>query len=359
MRLARVNSTLDYRLQTNFEVVRKQLLQDKYAQRLEKPLAYWALPRDRRLPLAFLGRTLGDLVNTPFQDLVATPGVGQKKMQSLVQLMQRATEEQQRRGAEAREEGRRAALGEDMSGERAATGYTMPRPNGHFDPTLVSELVWYEWCETVRRHRLGHEKLGRLAPSLQLLPTVIWHAPLSTYADRSVAEIRSLKTYGEKRVRIILEVFYTLHNMLAKADVSGGLSVSLLPAFVPPLAGWIDLRLRTSEPCSCEELQRELVEPLLEQLGTDGGSTVRDLAATRLGVQAEPANVRVLARRLGVTRARIYQLLDECEKIMAVRWPEGSGWFDRLTAYLVDAGADSATLSLLDATRQLCWPQRG
>ena len=55
-----------------------------------------------------------------------------------------------------------------------------------FDATIVSEALWTNWCDTVHRFGLGPEKLGRLAPSLQALPTVIWHTRLEDYSDRSL-----------------------------------------------------------------------------------------------------------------------------------------------------------------------------
>ena len=75
---------------SQFEGLRKILLSDQYADHRTRPLAYWALPTDRRLPLAFLGRTLDDLLNVPFSELSSTPGVGQKKMCSFVKLLARA-----------------------------------------------------------------------------------------------------------------------------------------------------------------------------------------------------------------------------------------------------------------------------
>ena len=63
-----------------------------------------------------------------------------------------------------------------------------------FDPALVSEALWSQWRETVKSHNIGQEKLGRLAPTLQALPTVIWHKPLSDYVNYTVAEIRQLRT---------------------------------------------------------------------------------------------------------------------------------------------------------------------
>ena len=78
MRLARQTSAEDCRLRCGFDTVRKILLEHEHVDRLQKPLAYWALPTDRRLPIALLGRTLGELLRTPFQELTATPGIGQK-----------------------------------------------------------------------------------------------------------------------------------------------------------------------------------------------------------------------------------------------------------------------------------------
>src|SRR5438105_3611825 len=56
----------------------------------EVPLAFWALPRDRRLPKALLGRSAREIVQTPFAKLYATPGIGTKKLITLMQLLERA-----------------------------------------------------------------------------------------------------------------------------------------------------------------------------------------------------------------------------------------------------------------------------
>ncbi len=120
-----------------------------------------------------------------------------------------------------------------------------------FDATIVSESLWTQWCETVQRYGLGPEKLGRLAPSLQALPTVIWHSRLEEYADRSLAEIRSLKTHGEKRVNAILEVFCTVHEALSTATLQENIDVVIVPRFIPPLNRWLmetDRACRTCRP---------------------------------------------------------------------------------------------------------------
>ena len=91
---AKPSSAEEYKLIGNFHAVCKTLLQDRYHDRLERPLVFWAMANDRRLPLAFLGRTVGDLVETPFDELAATPGIGQKKIGTLIKLLTRAIKDQ-------------------------------------------------------------------------------------------------------------------------------------------------------------------------------------------------------------------------------------------------------------------------
>ena len=195
MKVNKATSVEEYKIVSSFHTLRKTLLEEKFRDRLEKPLAYWALPNDRRLPLAFLGRTIKDLLDTPFEELSATPGIGQKKISSLVKLLSRATKDQPPAvpfGINELAESKKPAT----DGPQAA----------NFDPTVVSEALWSQWRETVEQHGVGAEKLGRLAPTLQALPTVIWRTRLNNYTHYTVAEIRQLKTHGEKRVRVVLEI---------------------------------------------------------------------------------------------------------------------------------------------------------
>ena len=79
MKLGKTSSVEELQVVGRFESLRKILLSEQYADYLDKPLAYWALPSDRRLPLAFLGRTLKDLLETSFAELAGTPGVGRRR----------------------------------------------------------------------------------------------------------------------------------------------------------------------------------------------------------------------------------------------------------------------------------------
>jgi hypothetical protein len=351
MKVSKVNSVEDYKIVSSFQSLRKTLLDDKFADRLEKPLAYWALPNDRRLPLAFLGRTIKDLLATPFEELSATPGIGQKKISSLVKLLSRATKDHPPAvpfGMSELNEKKAAAIA-DKPRRQAVT----------FDPTIVSEALWSQWQQTVIDRGLGHEKLGRLAPTLQALPTVIWHTPLEFYVNHTVAEIRQLKTHGEKRVRVVLEVFYLVHEMLSGAGSGQHLAIRVVPKFIEPLEAWISKVLAEPSIPSSDEVREHLTLPLLEQINIDSGESIHELSEGRLGISGPPHSVRQQAKRMGVTRARVYQLLEDCGRVMAVRWPEGQHLLAQLEAKFHAEATDQDDLRLFRATRELFFPSKG
>ena len=283
----------DVKLAATFEELKNQLLKENDLDRLDKPLAFWVLPDDRRLPLAFLGKTLRELLVARFAELAATSGVGQKKMASLVMLLHRATTQGPMENPFTPEV---AAAPGDAQPENADPSV--------FNPAIVSELIWTQWKDTVRLHGVGNEKLGRLAPSLQALPTVIWESPLGFYLDKSLIEIRQLKTHGEKRVLAVLEVFHSVHRMLG-AVASTGLAVRLSPRYIAEVEDWMAEAKSRETPPRQEEMIERLCEPLLKQLDVDVGTTVSGLARARLGVGAPQKSVREQSRAMGVTRARV------------------------------------------------------
>lgn len=330
-----------YRLVGTYERLRKSLLEQPDDGRLDKALSYWVLPTDRRLPIAFLDRTLRDLLSRPLEELMGTPGVGHKKIIGFFDLLRRASK------ATVPDAPFGLATNEGVKRAQAAAA-------SGFDSSVVSESLWARWCETVNRHGLGPEKLGRLAPSLQSLPTVIWHSRLEEYSERSLAEIRGLKTHGEKRVHAILEVFCTAHEALATATLDENIDLVVVPRFVPPLSRWLMGAIGEAELPSVDELRQHVVKPLVKQIHIDLGDQVAELAASRLSLDAGAPSVKQQADTIGVTRARVYQLLEDCAKVMEVRWPEGR-W---LLAPLANrfGAADPEALGLLHGIVDLFFP---
>ena len=348
MKMNKVTSVEDYKIVSSFQSLRKTLLEDRYADRLEKPLAYWALPNDRRLPLAFLGRTIKDLLATPFEELSATPGIGQKKISSLVKLLSRATKDHPPAAP--------FGLSDPSEAKKPTSTKISGRQDTAFDPAIVSEALWTQWQQTVIDNGIAHEKLGRLAPTLQALPTVIWRTPLSHYVNRTVAEIRELKTHGEKRVRVVLEVFYLSHEMLSNAGQRQHLALRIVPKFLLPIESWLLQAVENPGLPSTDEVREHLTVPLLNQILVDTGSTIYELSAGRLGINGPPQSVRQQAKRMGVTRARVYQLLEECSRVMAVRWPEGQQLLAQLDAKFHSAATPQDDPRPFRATFELFYP---
>jgi hypothetical protein len=346
--MAKSTSVDDVKLESSFQSVKKTLLENGRSDRLKKPLGYWVLPNDRRLPLAFLNRSLHELLSTPYHELTSTPGIGQKKISSLVKLLQRAT----------MDEPPAVPFGLADIADELADLPDKPHPGKQFDPTLVSEALWAEWCSVVQRHGVAHETLGRLAPSLRRLPTVIWNTSLQAYLGQTIAEIRKLRTHGEKRVRCVLEVFHSVYQRLNESKPGDDLQRLLSPEEIVRVQDWVTRQLAAGKAPTSGEVREQFAIPILRQLQIDSGDTVHQLCEERLGINGEPKSVRDQSRLLGVTRARIYQLLDDCTKVMQVRWPEGKNQFDLLTAALTRRSDDSQSLSLFYGVRELCYPEK-
>ncbi|HUY91757.1 MAG TPA: hypothetical protein VMV10_23645 [Pirellulales bacterium] len=328
---------VDYRLVSGFEAERQKLLAPEYSDRLSKPLAHWALPTDRHLPLALVGRTIESLIHTPFNELYATPGVGPKKIASLIRLLARAIQNAP------------AAANPivNRSDEPAHVG------NGRPHPALVSEAAWVQWRTSIRRHGLERETLGRLARSLQKLPRAIWNTQLGHYLDLTLEQIRGLRGHGEKRVSAVLEIFENLYQILLQVDANPHLAVQFRPRLVQQLESSIVRLLSLSGAPSADEVRTQFVDPLLELSRLDGGDLLAEVAAGRL---SHFSTVQALARQKGLTRGRIYELWGDAAAIVNIRWPEGQALVSQLQAKLAANPLEPRVQGLFDAALELWFP---
>ncbi|MEM7314518.1 MAG: hypothetical protein AAF497_15330, partial [Planctomycetota bacterium] len=101
------------------------------------------------------------------------------------------------------------------------------------------------------------------------------------------------------------------------------------------------------------DIAERIAEPLLAQILKDSGEAVASLSRDRLGIGVPQKSVRDQAREMGVTRARVYQLLEDCGKIMSVRWPEGRHLIKQLKNF-----ADTEARALMISIRQLFFPEK-
>ncbi len=450
--MASSSSAERYRLRDAFNATCARVLARVPEAGLQRSVAYWALSADRRLPVALLDRTLGEILETPFERLAATPGIGLKKMAMLNTLLRRAAEQvgwpenfadtydptfeptydplrapetgdpsspsattqtapfpeksapevagatatgkmdAERAGPAlpvkksaargtvppatvpagnaapeapayrpAAEHGAGPAASKSATSAKSATEAAPAAPAAaaeaaDIEPEYVSESLWAQWRQTARRNDLDHETLGRFAPSLHGVPTVIWHAPLGEYTRLSLAELRKRRTHGEKRIRVILQVFRGLHEVLGGETGPGRLALRPLPRFIPPVESWLRWAARSPVPVSWADVRSGLALPLINQVAIDAGPQIAKLVESRLGVEGVPETVLEQARRLGLTRARVYQLLEMCAAIMAVRWPEGRIHFDLLASIGRRLFLNSESRQLFEACHSLCFP---
>jgi hypothetical protein len=155
---------------------------------------------------------------------------------------------------------------------------------------------------------------------------------------------------------VVLEVFYLVHEMLSNTGRQHHLAVRIVPQFILPLEDWIQQVLDASELPSSDEVHENLTGPLLEQVLVDAGPTIHELSAGRLGIDRVPQSVRQQAKRMGVTRARVYQLLEDCSRIMSVRWPEGQQLLAQLDAKFHADSTAQHDPRLFEATYELFYP---
>jgi hypothetical protein len=334
-----------------FHRLRDTLLANRFRDRLSKPLAFWALPNDRRLPQALLEYPLEDVLARSFDELAATRGIGQKKLESLFVLLARAAGDQAP-GADLVEVQNKPA-DENWSNDGGAS-----HDVGNFNPGVVSEALWQLWQASVREAAIAGMTIGWIVPSLDRVPSVIWQAPLSRYADRSLTEIRAMRTHGVKRMGVILQAFYFVHRAWQETHSEEAVRAMLAPKFVAPIESWIAECAAEKRAVSEDGLRTQLVEPLLAQIELDCGELVSKLARDRVGLDGRPMSVRSQARRLIVTRARIYQIFEQCGKAMEVRWPNGRLRLRELEGIVFRRPAEIVAARMLAAIIELCYPRR-
>lgn len=307
-------------LAARFEELRQTLSQPERSSLWEKRLGFWATAADRNLPLPVITKTLREIVSSDLRSIAATPGIGQKKLGGLLMLLERAVATnpamlpQMEAAAQLEEEGQKKIA--------------------DFDLSQINEVVWSEWRDTVRRHRLETLPLGRLVSSLRSVPRVMWEVPLGEFAGLSLNELFARRAFGEKRLRAVWEVFRTVHQTLHGVEPDAAVGFTLAIRRVVNIQNWILETWQSGEIPSAEQLRERFVLPIFEQLRQDCVPQAVDLAEQRIGIHDAPRSVQRLAREFHLTRARIYQLFDDQASALRVRWPVGRGFSQVLYGFI-------------------------
>jgi hypothetical protein len=101
------------------------------------------------------------------------------------------------------------------------------------------------------------------------------------------------------------------------------LAVHIVPRLIDQVEEWVGQTLQRPGIPGEAEIFAHFVQPLFEQIRIDATEQIASLAKNRLGIGGPITSVRQSARTMALTRARVYQLLNEINDIMTVRWPLG------------------------------------
>ena len=167
MKLSKTASVEELQVISRFESLRKILLSEQYATP-EKPLAYWALPTDRRLPLAFLGARLEDLLQ---RAVLRTVRHARDRTEENVLFCQTAGPGGQHRPLRTADRPDRTCPTRRVRQQRRRGARRRLQP-GHGFGSRLEPMAGERG-----KHGLGHEMLGRFAPSLRNMTRVIWNTP--------------------------------------------------------------------------------------------------------------------------------------------------------------------------------------
>lgn len=84
------NSKAEFtRLRLRFVTLAAVLKQPKYAPCCGRTLAYWTSISDHAIPYALIDYTIQDILAMGFDTIAATPGVGSRKIDGLLQILER------------------------------------------------------------------------------------------------------------------------------------------------------------------------------------------------------------------------------------------------------------------------------
>ena len=168
-----------------------------------------------------------------------------------------------------------------------------------------------------------------------------------------------MKTHGKRRLHAILEVFHSVHSLVANMDNCEHLVLRIVPHLIDRVEQWIGQNLQSHRVPSNGDIFQNFVSPLLEQIRIDAPQQIVDMAENRLGIHGPITSVRQMARTMGLTRARVYQLLNEINDIMMVRWPLGRHQvYELFEKFAAEAGnnPNSPSLEQFHAAVELFYP---
>ncbi len=324
--------------------VQRDLISRADAALLDRHVSTWVIPTDRHLPQAFLRRPLREVLAFSYDELVETPGMGDRRIGKLIDVLERACRQADPASATAR--------------ENTPTPSSNGVPSAVVQPVLPDKLTepdWLAWRHAVRAHGLEQENLGRFACSLSDLPQGLWSVPLIEYADRPLYEIRTMGGHGPARVGQILDVFYRIAQTIASCPADTPLAIRLLPPLVRDALRWTERVLHERAVPSVADIRESFLKPLFTLLETDIGAEAAAIVRRRIGLDGPAETLEQIATDVGLTRERVRQISLKAVQVTRIRWPEGKFILDNVYAHFQASPGCEEQLDLMHAVLDTCF----
>lgn len=326
-----------------FRKLQRLLLSHPVHPALDRPMSDWVLPVDSHLPQKLLPKTLREFLGYSWAELSSTKGVGDTRLEKVLDLATRAEREIVSPTPRVLDES-----SNDAPDAKGAHTFCC-------DPDSLTESTWDGWCRLVERHRLTTFPLGRFARSLIELPQGIWCEELRTYTACGLDELETLPGYGPARIRTVLQTLSEVVRAISGIPSDGHLRARLLTEHLHGVASWVDETLRRRTIPDLAQIADRFARPLLAQLELDLSPPVPEVVRRRWGVESPTETFEEIGSAFGVTRERIRQHAAKVAEVLAVRWPEGRHLLDDFYDLLQGASGTSEQLRLVRTILDACF----
>ncbi len=342
-RSRRRDMKIDSTIQKRFDLATRLLDTHQHHRLLDVPLWHWLQSDHLHVPIAWLDRTVREVLRLQLVEIASTPGIGVKKLEKLALAVDRA----------------RIAIAQDVS---AGFGDTNRSTGDHASESMefpyrvacdayvlgakgdclsrLDERGWRGVAQLVRHHGLEDCMLGRFVPSLRELDRALWDAKIATFTGRPLSELWRLQGFGPVRLQQsicqILSVAFVLNALPIRDDMR----LSLLAGPIAEANRWLAQLLppERQELPEMQSIRDGFLRPLLMQVENDGNARLGKAVRRRIGDGTQPATLREIGTEFGVTPDRIRTLLEQAAFIVYVRWNEGAYLLQGACAELSDRG---------------------
>jgi len=246
--------------------------------------------------------------------LLAKRGVGEGRLEKLLDLMERAEREVRGCGANG---------SPDPSPPQVKKSLAQTESPWCLEPDHLTEPAWERWRAVIEAHRLGALPLGRFARSLHDLPQGLWDVELRAFSQQKLSDVMTMPGCGSAKVRQVLGVLTDVVRMLCGAPPESHLLVRLFSAHIHGVDCWIEEQLVEGLVPDLASIREYLAEPLLEQLELDLGDEAGSMIRRRWGVDGRPETLDEVGESVGLSRERVRQVTSKAIEVISVRWPEG------------------------------------